>query len=64
MAQFMHLLSGEVTGAAAATVSAHAPFEPAAETTPEAEWRAKMEAEITLLKAQVSRLQTLIGAVK
>jgi len=64
VAQFMHLLCGEVAGAAAATLSAHAPAAPAVEDSSEADWRAKMEAEITLLKAQVSRLQTLIGAVK
>ena len=61
VAQFMHLLSGEVTGATAATIIAPAP---AVEESSDADWRAKMEAEITLLKAQVSRLQTLIGAVK
>ena len=61
VAQFMHLLSGEVAGATAATIIAPAP---AVEESSDADWRAKMEAEITLLKAQVSRLQTLIGAVK
>jgi uncharacterized protein YceH (UPF0502 family) len=64
VAQFMHLLCGEVAGAEAATLSAHAPVPSAAEDSSDADWRAKMEAEITLLKAQVSRLQTLIGAVK
>jgi hypothetical protein len=34
------------------------------ESGADADWRARMEAEITLLKAQVSRLQHLIGAVK
>jgi hypothetical protein len=34
------------------------------ESASDADWRARMEAEITLLKAQVSRLQNLIGAVK
>lgn len=64
VAQFMHLFCGEVTGAA--TPSTVAPIQNTSVTEPssDAEWRAKMEAEITLLKAQVSRLQTLIGAVK
>ena len=64
VAQFMHLLSGEVTGTAAAALPAQAPTAPALDDSAEADWRARMEAEITLLKAQVSRLQTLIGAVK
>ncbi len=66
-AQFMHLFYGEAAGAAAAAVIAHAPVvstAPTAEDPSEATWRVKMEAEITLLKAQVSRLQTLVGAVK
>lgn len=65
VAQFMHLFCGEVAGADAATLSAHAPAPVTEEASAsDADWRAKMEAEITLLKAQVSRLQTLIGAVK
>jgi uncharacterized protein YceH (UPF0502 family) len=59
----MHLLCGEVVGAAEA-LYASVPAAPVAEDPSDADWRAKMEAEITLLKAQVSRLQTLIGAVK
>ncbi|WP_395739984.1 YceH family protein [Prosthecobacter sp.] len=68
VAQFMHLLCGEVAGAPGTGLSSHAPAAPPAEESStsgaDAEWRAKMEAEISLLKAQVSRLQTLIGAVK
>ncbi|WP_395749371.1 YceH family protein [Prosthecobacter sp.] len=67
VAQFMHLLCGEVTGTPSAMLSIPAPAASAQEesvSSSEAEWRAKMEAEISLLKAQVSRLQTLIGAVK
>ena len=66
VAQFMHLFYGEVAGAAeAALYSAPAAAAPMAEEPPsDADWRARMEAEIALLKAQVSRLQTLIGAVK
>jgi uncharacterized protein YceH (UPF0502 family) len=64
VAQYMHLFCGEVAGAESATLSAHAPAAPRVEDSSEADWRAKMEAEITLLKAQVSRLQTLVGAVK
>jgi hypothetical protein len=37
---------------------------PTPATTIDDEWRARIEAEITLLQAQVSRLQTLVGAVK
>lgn len=65
VAQFMHLYLGEVAGAPAASsapsISVTAPT-PA--TTSDNEWRARIEAEITLLQAQVSRLQTLVGAVK
>ncbi|WP_395741934.1 YceH family protein [Prosthecobacter sp.] len=66
VAQFMHLLSGEVTDTSpsAPTAAAPAPAAPAADDASDADWRARMEAEISLLKAQVSRLQTLIGAVK
>ncbi len=64
VAQYMHLLCGEVTGAAVAAIVPPAPAAPAMEESADAEWREKMEAEITLLKAQVSRLQTLIGAAK
>lgn len=66
VAQFMHLFCGEVAGAAeAALYSAPAAAAPMTEEPPsDADWRARMEAEIALLKAQVSRLQTLIGAVK
>ncbi|MBL9129628.1 MAG: YceH family protein [Verrucomicrobiaceae bacterium] len=60
VAQYAHLFCGDV-GAAAVPA---APAAVAPEIENEADWRAKMEAEITLLKAQVSRLQTLIGAVK
>lgn len=73
VAQYMHLFSGEVAGTpqeeviaptfAAAPVAAAADV-PAFDGSSEAEWRARMEAEITLLKAQVSRLQALVGAVK
>lgn len=65
VAQFMHLYYGEVAGAPAASsapsisVTALTPA-----TTSDDEWRARIEAEITLLQAQVSRLQTLVGAVK
>lgn len=66
VAQFMHLFCGEVAGAAeAALYSAPATVAPMTEESPsDTDWRARMEAEIALLKAQVSRLQTLIGAVK
>lgn len=65
VAQFMHLFCGEVAGATEATLSsAPAAASPPADDSADADWRARMEAEIALLKAQVSRLQTLIGAVK
>jgi uncharacterized protein YceH (UPF0502 family) len=65
VAQFMHLFCGEVAGTPAATMVS-SPVEVSAvnESASDADWRARMEAEITLLKAQVSRLQNLIGAVK
>lgn len=65
VAQFMHLFCGEVEGTPAATMVS-SPVEVSAvnESASDADWRARMEAEITLLKAQVSRLQNLIGAVK
>lgn len=70
VAQYVHLLSGE---AATATDQAFAPsIQPAASdggaaeepAAADAEWRARMEAEIALLKAQVSRLQALVGVAK
>lgn len=64
VAQFMHLFCGEVTETAAETIIASTAAAPAAEDSSDADWKARMEAEITLLKAQVSRLQTLVGAVK
>jgi uncharacterized protein YceH (UPF0502 family) len=65
VAQFMHLFCGEVAGTPAATmVSSPVEVSSANESSSDADWRARMEAEITLLKAQVSRLQNLIGAVK
>ncbi len=64
VAQFMHLFCGEAAGAAATTLQPPTPAAPPVEETADADWKAKMEAEITLLKAQVSRLQTLVGAVK
>jgi uncharacterized protein YceH (UPF0502 family) len=61
----MHLFCGEVAGTPAATlVSSPTEVSAANESGADADWRARMEAEITLLKAQVSRLQHLIGAVK
>jgi uncharacterized protein YceH (UPF0502 family) len=63
VAQYLHLFCGEVAGTAAATIITPAPAADV-EDSSDADWRARMEAEITLLKAQVSRLQTLIGAVK
>jgi uncharacterized protein YceH (UPF0502 family) len=65
VAQYMHLFCGEVADATAALIVPPTPTAPAMEeSSTDAEWRARMEAEITLLRAQVSRLQTLIGAVK
>ncbi len=65
VAQFMHLFCGEVAGATEAAQNAvPAAAAPMTEEPADADWRARMEAEIALLKAQVSRLQTLIGAVK
>lgn len=64
VAQFMHLFCGEVSGPPAAAPVTPAPAVSTADDSSDADWRARMEAEITLLKAQVSRLQTLIGAVK
>lgn len=64
-AQFMHLFCGEVAGAPATAMlssSAETQMEPAQSS--DSEWRAKIEAEIALLQAQVSRLQTLVGTVK
>lgn len=62
VAQYAHLFCGYASAAlpSVTVATAAAP----SELENEAEWRARMEAEITLLKAQVSRLQTLIGAVK
>lgn len=64
VAQYLHLFCGEAAGTAAATIITPATAAPAAEDSSDADWKARMEAEITLLKAQVSRLQTLVGAVK
>lgn len=64
VAQYMHLLCGEVTGAPSETIVESMSAAPVMADPADDEWRTRMEAEITLLKAQVSRLQTLIGAVK
>lgn len=65
VAQYVHLFCGEAAGAPSSAPAQTAPEPPAAETrTSDEEWRAKIEAEIALLQAQVSRLQTLVGAVK
>lgn len=67
VAQYMHLFCGEVTGTPEplAHTSATVAESAAATVSPaDAEWREKMEAEITLLKAQVSRLQALVGVTK
>jgi uncharacterized protein YceH (UPF0502 family) len=63
VAQYLHLFCGEVAGTAAATIITPAPAADV-EDSSDVDWKARMEAEITLLKAQVSRLQTLVGAVK
>lgn len=64
VAQYMHLFCGEVTGTPAETMVESSSAASVMADPADAEWRTRMEAEITLLKAQVSRLQTLIGAVK
>lgn len=64
VAQYMHLLCGEVAGTPAETIVESTPASPTPGLAGDDEWRTRMESEITLLKAQVSRLQTLIGAVK
>ncbi len=64
VAQYMHLLCGEVAGAPLETIIESTSAAPAQSQADDAEWRTRIESEITLLKAQVSRLQTLIGAVK
>lgn len=65
VAQYMHLFCGEVAGAPVSAMFSHAAETPAAvEKTTDDGWREKIEAEIALLQAQVSRLQTLVGAVK
>lgn len=68
VAQYMHLFYGEVpTTPHEVLSSAPSPAASFSFATPdpaEADWRARMEAEIALLKAQVSRLQDLVGAVK
>ena len=66
----MHLFCGEVAGTPEQVVYGSAPSPAAAEGAAavvapvDVEWREKMEAEITLLKAQVSRLQALVGVTK
>jgi hypothetical protein len=34
------------------------------DTAADAEWKSRIEAEITLLKAQINRLQELVGTVR
>ncbi|HEY1053193.1 MAG TPA: hypothetical protein VGE39_25660, partial [Prosthecobacter sp.] len=63
VAQYMHLFCGEVSTAPHEVLSTAPSPVPAADPS-EADWRARMEAEIALLKAQMSRLQDLVGAVK
>jgi uncharacterized protein YceH (UPF0502 family) len=65
VAQFMHLFCGEVAGTPASSMVISAAEAPVmAEKAADDDWRRKIEAEIALLQAQVSRLQTLVGAVK
>lgn len=73
VAQYAHLLGAEAPGDPAAESQAwsSSPATPSesggsADSTAasEADWRARMEAEIALLKAQVSRLQALVGVAK
>jgi hypothetical protein len=65
VAQFMHLFCGEVAGAPASEVYTSPAEAPSpAERTGDDEWRRKIEAEIALLQAQVSRLQALVGVAK
>lgn len=65
VAQYMHLFCGEVSGAPVSEmISSTVETPAAAEKTTDDEWRKKIEAEIALLQAQVSRLQALVGTVK
>ncbi|MBE2282333.1 MAG: YceH family protein [Prosthecobacter sp.] len=65
VAQFMHLFSGEVAGTPVSEVITSPVSAPAAiERVADDEWRRKIEAEIALLQAQVSRLQALVGVAK
>lgn len=61
VAQYMHLFCGDVEPEAIATPIISAPSPAAAA---DAEWRAKIEAEIALLKGQIARLQDLAGTVR
>lgn len=68
VAQYVHLLADEAAAESPAPASSPAfQNEPGAGESSQdsdADWRAKMEAEIALLKAQVSRLQALVGVTK
>lgn len=65
VAQFMHLFCGEVAGTPVSEVITSPVSAPAAvERMADDEWRRKIEAEIALLQAQVSRLQALVGVAK
>jgi uncharacterized protein YceH (UPF0502 family) len=65
VAQFMHLFCGEVAGTPASSMVISAAEAPVmADKVADDDWRRKIEAEIALLQAQVSRLQMLVGAVK
>ncbi len=64
VAQYMHLFGGAAATAPEPAVPPSSPERPTQPEASDAEWRARMEAEIALLKAQVSRLQDLVGTVK
>jgi uncharacterized protein YceH (UPF0502 family) len=64
VAQYLHLFCGDVSPDDIAAPVYSPPPVAAVDTAADAEWKSRIEAEITLLKAQINRLQELVGTVR
>jgi uncharacterized protein YceH (UPF0502 family) len=62
VAQYLHLFCGDVEPQAIAAPIVSTPASSAAAL--DDDWKTKIEAEMALMKAQISRLQELVGTVR
>jgi uncharacterized protein YceH (UPF0502 family) len=62
VAQYLHLFCGDVEPQAIATPIVSTPASSAAAL--DDDWKTKIEAEMAMMKAQISRLQELVGTVR